>query len=293
MSRHRWKGTTFGNGWMHTSLIGILKHVDIRFIYFFAYIFIVPVCILFNTNGSRKSSYSFYRNRMRFGRLKSALMTYRNHFSFAEVVIDRFAMYAGKVFDVDVIGHEHVLSRTVLKESFIQLSTHIGNYEIAGYTLHSKKKIHAVVFPHEKESVMNNRNHMFANTNVCMIELKEDMSHLFEIDRAICDGDIVSFPADRNQSGSKCVSVDFLGAEAKFPQGPFSVAAMRGLDVVTVNVMKESFRRYTLYISHLDYDKTLPRREQVRQLCEAYVAILDELVRKYPSQWYNFFDFWA
>ncbi|MBQ0006458.1 MAG: lipid A biosynthesis acyltransferase, partial [Alistipes sp.] len=191
MSRRQWKGTTFGNGWMHTQLIHILKHVDARFIYLFAYLFVVPVCLLFNVNGSRKSSYSFYRKRMNFGRTKSMLMTCWNHFSFTQVVIDRFAMYAGKVFDVDIIGHEHVLSHSDGKEGFIQLSAHIGNYEIAGYTMISHKKIHAIVFPHEKASVMNNRNHMFANTNVCMIEQKDDLSHLFEIDKAICDGDII------------------------------------------------------------------------------------------------------
>jgi predicted LPLAT superfamily acyltransferase len=74
--------------------------------------------------------------------------------------------------------------------------------------------------------------------------------------------------------------------------GPFSVATMRELDVVSVNVMKTSTRGYLILVTPLDYDKEAPRREQTRQLAEAYVSALEGMVRRYPTQWYNYFDFW-
>ena len=84
-----------------------------------------------------------------------------------------------------------------------------------------------------------------------------------------------------------------LGDEAKFPQGPFSVAAMRGVEVLAVNVMKAGLKKYRIYLTPLAYDKTLPRKEQVGQLSRAYVAELERMVLRYPTQWFNFFDFWA
>ena len=178
-------------------------------------------------------------------------------------------------------------------EGFLHLSSHIGNYEIAGYTLVSERKtINAVVYGYEKASVMANRNSMFTKTNIRMIALKEDMSYLFEINEALCNGDIVSFPADRFMGETKCIEALFMGKTAKFPQGPFSVAAMRGLDVLAVNVMKTGLTRYKIFVTPLQYEKDKPRKEQIRQLSQAYVAELEKRIKEYPTQWYNFFDFW-
>ena len=277
---------------MHRNLIRLLRFVDVRILYLFSDIFIVPFCVLFNRSG--KTSYSFYRERLHNSVLRSCWLAYRNHCLFSQVVIDKFAMYAGKSFDVAIEGTDLFKELERQDAGFIQLSSHIGNYEIAGYTLRStRKEIHAIVYSFEKESVMNNRNSMFSKTNVSMIALKEDMSHLFEIDEALCRGDIISFPSDRHMEGTRCLEAEFLGKEAQFPQGPFSVATMRGVDVLAVNVMKEGLRKYRIYLTPLPYDKAASRKEQIRQLSQAYVAELEDKVRRYPTQWFNFFDFWA
>lgn len=291
MAQGKWAGTTYGNGWMHKCLINMLRILDVRLLYLFASIFVVPVCLVLNP--SRKTAYKYFREIHKYGKFKAAWATYINHCKFAQVVIDKFAMYAGKKFDVTVDGMDKFNALASGEDGFLHLSSHIGNYEIAGYTLVSERKtINAVVYAHEKASVMENRNSMFTKTNIKMITLKEDMSHLFEIDQALCNGDIVSFPTDRFMGQAKCIETLFLGKTAKFPQGPFSVAAMRGLNVLGVNVMKTGLTKYKIYVTPLNYDKDQPRKAQIRQLSEAYVAELEKRVLEYPTQWYNFFDFW-
>ncbi len=292
MAGRQWEGSTFGNGWMHRNLVRLLRMVGPRPVYAFSSLFIVPWCVLFNRSG--RSAYAFFHTRLGFPSLKSCWLTYRNHCLFSQVVIDRFAMYAGKSFEVEYEGDAFFKALEAKEEGFVMLSSHIGNYEIAGYSLVSARKgIHAVVYSSEKESVMRNRSGMFGKTNVSMIAMQEDMSHLFEIDRALVRGDIVSFPTDRHMAGSRCIRAPFLGKEASFPQGPFSVAAMRGVDVLSVNVMKEGAKKYKIYLTPLGYGRDLPRREQIGQLCRAYIAELERMVRLYPTQWFNFFDFWA
>lgn len=291
MAQKQWAGTTYGSGGLHKSLIWTLRYIDVRFLYLFASIFVVPVCLILND--SRRTAYRYFRDRHGYGRIRAAWATYINHCKFAQVVIDKFAMYAGKKFEVEVIGMDRFNELASKDEGFLHLSSHIGNYEIAGYTLVSERKtINAVVYAHEKASVMENRNNMFTKTNIRMITLRQDMSHLFEIDQALCNGDIVSFPTDRFMGQAKCVECTFLGKTAKFPQGPFSVATMRGLDVLAVNVMKTGLVKYRIHVTPLQYDKEAPRREQIRQLSRAYVAELEKRVLEYPEQWYNFFDFW-
>lgn len=287
----QWAGTTYGDGWLHRWLIHSLRFMPVGLLYLGAAIFVVPVCIVLNQ--SRRTSYRYFRDIHGYGRMKAAWSVYANHCRFAQAVIDKFAMYAGKRFEVEVIGMDKFNALAAGDEGFLHLSSHIGNYEIAGYTLVSEKKtIHAVVFGDEKVSVMENRDSMFVKTNIRMIRIQPDMSHLFEIDSALCNGDIVSFPTDRFMGQSKHIDIDFLGRPASFPQGPFSVATMRSLNVLAVNVMKVGLKKYKIFVTPLEYDKSASRKEQIRQLSQAYVAELEKRVKEYPTQWYNFFDFW-
>lgn len=292
MAEQEWAGTTYGNAWMHKWLIRMLRHIDVRILYLFVAIFVIPVCLVLNP--SRGIAYRYFRRRIGYGRLKSAWKTYVNHCLFGQVVVDKFAMYAGKQFDVEIENYNEFTTRASRKEEgFVQLSAHIGSYEIAGYTLAVEgKSFNALVFAGEKASVMQNRDKMFAGTNIKMIAIQQDMSHLFEIDKALTDGGIVSMPADRINGSQKCIEHVFLGAKAKFPLGPFSVATMRGLDVLAVNVMKNSLLGYKIYVTPLAYDKEASRQEQIRQLSSAYVAELEKRVWQYPTQWYNYFEFW-
>ena len=291
MAEQKWAGTTYGNNWMHKWLIRLLRYMDMRILYLFVAIFIIPVCLILNP--SRGIAYRYFRERIGYGRLKSAWKTYINHCLFGQVVIDKFAMYAGKKFKVEIEGYDEFLSHAVKEEGFVQLSAHIGNYEIAGYSLVSKdKRMNALVFAGEKESVMRNRDKMFTDTNISMIAIQPDMSHLFEIDEALKDGEIVSMPADRISGSQKSIEHEFLGAKARFPLGPFSVATIRGLDVLAVNVMKTSLKGYKIYVTPLPYDKSAPRQEQIKQLSGAYVAELEKRIQQYPTQWYNYFEFW-
>ena len=287
----QWAGTTYGNEWMHRWLIRILRYIDPRVLYLFVAVFIIPVCLILGS--SRGIAYRYFRRRIGYGWLKSAWKTYVNHCLFGQVVIDRFAMYAGRKFCIEIEGQDHFLALATQKDGFMQLSAHIGNYEIAGYTLVAdNKRFNALVYAGEKASVMRNRDRMFAGTNIHMITISPDMSHLFEIDKALADGEIVSMPADRINGSPKYIEHDCLGAKARFPLGPFSVSTMRGLDVLAVNVMKTSLRSYKIYVTPLLYDKTASRQEQIRQLSCAYVKELERRVRQYPEQWYNYFEFW-
>lgn len=287
----QWAGTTYGNGWMHRWLIIMLRCIDVRVVYAFVNVFVVPVCLV--VNPAQRITFRYFHRRWQMPRWRAALMTYRNFCLFAQVVVDRFAMYAGKRFSVKVEGYEHFRQLAEREEGFIQMSAHIGNYELAGYTLHAdRKRLNALVFAGEKESVMANRNRMFEDTNIKMIALRPDMSHLFEINEALLRGEIVSMPADRMLGSRKSITLSLLGGDAEFPQGPFSIATMRGLNVLAVNVMKTATKEYTIYVTPLPYDKTAARQQQIAQLAESYKTELERMLKEYPAQWYNYFPFW-
>lgn len=293
LKHDKWVGTTYGNGFMHRWLIRGLRVIDVRLLYAFASLFIVPPTMIVNSS-ARKSTYRFFRNRIGFGRWRSAWMTYVNHCKFSQVVIDKFAMYAGKKFDISIDGYDTFLKLADMPGGFVQLSSHIGNYEIAGYSLVAKtKRFNALVFGGEKESVMANRSKLFEANNIRMIPMKEDMSHLFVIDNAISEGEILSMPADRVFGSQKFIEIEFFGEKARFPQGPFILAAMRSVPMLFVSVMKVKAKRYHITVSKIELPQEVNMRKKAALLAEKYAALLEDTVRKYPAQWYNYFDFWV
>ncbi len=287
----QWDGTTYGNVRMHRMLTSILRHTDVRILYAFAAVMVVPPCLVFRSGA--KHIYGFYRRHMGYSPVRALAMTYTNHRMFSQMVIDKFAMYAGKKFGMNIRGYEHFLALEKSDRGFVQISSHIGNYEIAGYTLTSERKtFNALVFANEKATVMENRMKMFTKNNIRMIPIKSDMSHLYAVNSAMENGEIISMPGDRVFGSRKILEMDFLGAPAPFPLGTFTIATIRQSDVLSVNVMKTGTTAYTIYVTPLPYDKTAPRREQTRQLAAAYAAELGKMVRKYPAQWFNYYDFW-
>ena len=288
----KWAGTTFGNAWMHHQLVGVLRYMDVRLLYLFSAIFVVPLCLLLNA--SRSIIYHYFRNRLGYGRLRAVWGTYVNHCMFSQAVIDRFAMFAGNHFQVSVEGQEYFSRLSEGRDGFMLFSSHIGCYEMAGYTLMaSKKRFNALVFGGEKATVMDGRKKIFNHHNIRMIPVMPDMSHLFMVNEALANDEIVSMPADRAMGSAKYVEVLFLGKKAKLPMGPFSVATMRSLEVVAVNVLKTSPKGYTVYVAPLKYDHNAPRKVQIQQLAKSYASELERRVRQYPEQWYNFYDFWS
>jgi predicted LPLAT superfamily acyltransferase len=57
--------------------------------------------------------------------------------------------------------------------------------------------------------------------------------------------------------------------------------------------MKTSLKCYKIYVTSLKYDKLAKRSEQINQLSSAYVTELERMLNLYPTQWYNYFEFWS
>src|SRR3712207_8699688 len=96
-----WKGRTTGAGWMHRSLVAMMRFLPLWGLYGFAYLFVIPFCMLFAHKGYI-AQYHFFRRRMGHSVLRSFWLTYQNHCRFAEIILDRFYVYAGGNLQFDI-----------------------------------------------------------------------------------------------------------------------------------------------------------------------------------------------
>lgn len=290
-SNKAWSGKSEGTPLMHRMLISMLRHISLRVFYVFVNVFVIPVHIV-AVPSAFKAMYAYFRKIRHESPLRSFWHTYVNHCLFAHVVLDRFYMFAGGRFTLDIDDIEAYRRLEEATDGFVILSAHVGCYEVAGYTLTAlHKHIHALVYAGEGKTVMENRQRLLASHNINMIPISDDMSHIFAINNALAAGDIVSIPGDRIFGSSRAVECSFMGRKAQFPLGPFAVAAQRDATCLAINVMKTSYKGYKCFVREIR-----PEGRNIRQkaesLARAYAANLEKVVEQYPLQWYNYFDFW-
>ena len=290
-----WKGVTGGSTLGQKALLFLFHSVNVTVGYVFLAI-IVPFYMLFARKGYL-SIYRYFRKHFGYSPLKAFVKTYLNHFIFGQCMLDRFAVYAGRknFFRLKFTGNEEFYRLLDEEKGFIIASSHVGNFELSGYLLkQDKKRINALVFGGETKEVMENRLRLLKMNNIFIIPVFGDMSHIFTLNNALSSGEIVSMPCDRNFGSAKSVECDFLSGKAEFPVGAFMLAAHFDVPVVSIFVMKESITNYHVYVKPVFLDNTIkaPKREKAEYLTRKFVKELEGIVRRYPEQWFNFYEFW-
>ena len=290
----QWKGTTDGTPWMQRALVRCLGWMNLPFVYA-GMALVVPFYMLFNHQGYL-SQYHFFRRRIGHGPLRAFFDVYANHFRFGQIILDRFAFYGGKRFKLITEGNERFMALCDEPGGFMQIGTHVGNFELAGYMLSQDKKIiNALVYGGETGTVMENRTRIFGDKNLRLILTDGTIDHVFEMNRALSEGEIVSMHGDRTFGSLKTFRCQVMGAPAQLPMGPYILAATRDVPVLCTFVMKESVTTYHTYV----YELTLPKemqgknaKERAAALAQAYADRLSVILNRYPHQWLNYYEFW-
>jgi len=294
MEHGQWSGNTQGLPWMHHLLIGSLKYLNLRFVYLGMAVFVVPFYMLFAHKGYI-TMYHYFRRRRGYGVGKAFCYVYKNHYRFGQIIIDRFATYAGLHFQVKLDGFELFERLNDQPGGFMIVSCHVGNYEMAGYVFQApKKRFNALVFSGEAKAVMENRSRMFLSNNIRMVPALEDMSHVFVMNSALANGEIVSLPGDRIYGSPRFVECSFLGAKAHFPLGPYAMALQREVPTIAIFVMKESPYAYVCYIRQIKADDKpyANRKDKAANLAQHFAQEMENVLKKYPEQWFNYYEFW-
>lgn len=287
-----WKGTTKGGSFGQRSLACLVRVFGLRIMYFLM-AFAIPFFVIFNTK-ERNAIVKYYHNILGFSKLASFFKTFKNNFLFGKMMLDRLALMANKnKFSIKIVNEELFNNLCDNEKGFMIASAHIGNFELAGYALHQdKKRINSVIFGGESPEIQERRLKMLERNNITGISASNDMSHIFIIKNALDKGEIVSMPCDRMLGSNKNVTVNLLGKETSLPMGPFIIANHSDVKMICIFIMREKTWNYTVYVKELCVSDNLNIRSRTEQLAKSFALEIDEILRKYPDQWFNFYDFW-
>ena len=285
-----WDGKSRGTVLGFKIFIFFIKHFGINAAYLLMHL-PVPYFCLFSGKNVR-GLYYYFRKRHKYSMLKTCYGIYKCYFEFGKTLIDKVAISSGlrSNYTFQFEGHENIIE--VLKEhkGGILISAHVGNFELAQHFFKEQipdSPISIVITDQDHQEIKDYLEPYLQRKTAYLIVVKEDMSHIFEINAALGQNRIVCIAGDRFMPGGKFFKSELLGKEAKFPSGPFILAEKLSIPVLFVYVMRERNKRYHLYAQKVDSNS-----KSAEELLDIFTTHLQKMIKKYPYQWFNFYDFW-
>ncbi len=283
-------GKTRGNSLGYKIFISIIKTAGI--IPAYALLRLVTIYYFFFPGKAKASLQYYFNKRLGYHFFKTKLAIYENFNYLGRSLIDKIILMSDMPSPF-TINHDGVinLDRMVQEgKGGLLISAHIGNWEAAGHLLKRlKTAINIVMYEVEQEKIKAYLEKV-RNRSFHVIFIKEDMSHIYEINEALKRNEFVCIHADRFVEGNKTIESKLLGANAKFPIGPFVLATTFKTPVSFVFALKEGIKHFHFFASKAKiYDKG---KQDIPNIVNDYTKEMEKMIKVYPLQWHNYFPFW-
>ncbi|MBR0682724.1 lipid A biosynthesis acyltransferase [Roseomonas eburnea] len=224
---------------------------------------------------------------------------WRLYFCFASTMLDRVFLLTGRRrgYRVEVEGLEILRAAAARGQGLVLLGAHMGSFE-------ALRAVGGAGAPVEVRMLMHTGNAGAADAlfdsldparaaSIIPLGRPEAMLAAREV---LERGGVVGLLADRAPRGDRMLAVAFLGAQAPFPGGPMTLAAILHAPVVLGFGLWLGPRRYKLCFEPFADAIDLPRETReaaLRGWLERYATRLGEVCRAYPYNWFNFYEFWG
>lgn len=295
--QQKWDGQSKGKVLGFKIFVFILNHLGLnpayfllRFVSFYYFLFSKP----------NKYIRRYFITAHHYSRFRAWLAVYKNNFILGQTIIDKVAVMAGVKTPFKVIhkNGDKLDELAAIGKGGILVSAHIGNWEVAGQGLNRLgTAFNILMYANEKEDVKQYMDGVMKNKKINIIAINEETkSHIIELHKAFSNNELVVMHGDRYREDAKTLTADFFGKPAKFPAGPFIMAAKFGVPLCIVFAVKINKHTYQFSVEkpiQVDRVRGEAQLETVcRQLLSQYVEEVEKMARAFPHQWFNYYDFW-
>lgn len=235
------------------------------------------------------------------GAAPSVARSFRHFMQFSLAILDKVAAWQDPEAVRVSFPEQAVLARAVAGgRGVLLLSAHLGNLELARAlsTLIPGLKVNALVYTgnaRKINAVLEETNDAYAVRLIYVQEIGPETTLMLR--EKIAAGEVVVIVGDRTPvaAGSPTVQAEFLGQPAPFAIGPYVLAHVLECPVHLFFCIREG-AGYTIHLEPFAERLSLPRQGRMAAAtawAERYAARLADYARRFPLQWYNFYDFWA
>jgi lauroyl/myristoyl acyltransferase len=186
------------------------------------------------------------------------------------------------------VGRVEGRDRVPAGTGLISLTAHVGNWELAGRLLadRTERRTHVVVAQEEARQL---EQWVRRDGDGVRFVTRSRPTISLELVAALRRGEVVAVQGDRALGTRGDVLVPFFGWLAPFPLGPFVLARAVGMPLVPAFCLLDAGHRYTVKVA----EPLVVARGGEEDAARAWVGMLEDVVREYPTQWFNFFDIWS
>ena len=220
---------------------------------------------------------------------------------FADALLDKVDVWHGRIGleMLDVDDPAGIRQRAHQRDGRGQLlvGAHLGNLEVCRALAEVGKKARLNVLVHTRHAEHFNRLLEQAGaSHVRLVEVSElSPEVMLQLSQRLEQGEWLAIAGDRVPlHGGRCATVDFLGATAELPQGPWLMAGLLECPVSLLFWLKHNGRyRVSLepFAERIEWRRS--NREQIIQACaQRYAQRLEHYCLQAPLQWFNFYPFW-
>ena len=113
---------------------------------------------------------------------------------------------------------------------------------------------------------------------------------------ALQENKLIALMVDRDFT-MKGEVLDFLGRPTLIPKGPAILSLKTGAPIIPVFIVRQNNERFLLSISEPIFPPQIVdgevKKEDLTALMKKYVAVIENAIRRYPTQWLIFREFWV
>lgn len=287
-----WQGRSRGTPLGYRIFVWLLKASGLKSAYILLH-FVTIYYRLFVKSATNPLRY-LYTKRLGYSYADAGRMIQKNLLIFGQTLIDKIAVLSGQGKELSFTheGVENIEQLVKDGKGGILVSAHLGNWETAGHLLKRvQAKINIVMYDGEGEQMKAYMAQFDSQRSFNIIYIREDQSHIYEMSAALNRNELICLHADRYRPDNRTMTHSFLGEDALFPAGPFILASKLKAPVCFVFAFKESNFHYHFYAFK---SKTYEGRGTVGMevMLDDYTALVEKMLKQYPEQWFNYFDFW-
>jgi predicted LPLAT superfamily acyltransferase len=250
-------------------------------------------------HGSVRRASASYLSRV-LGRPARLADVWRHLRAFAEVTYDRVLFLRGRAGSLELVSHgglQHLKAQLATGRGALVLGAHLGSFEaMRARSELQEVPVHALVYQRHSPMVSAFLRGISPALASRLIEIDPGSPHwILGLQDRIESGQLVALLGDRVGLNEKHATVEFLGAPARFPTGPYLLAALLRCPIYFAAGLYTPPTRYDFFCEPLFERVELPRGTQdeaLRACAGRYAARLEELCRAAPHNWFNFFEFW-
>ena len=246
---------------------------------------------------ARRASLQYLRRAL--GRPPRPSERFRQVMSFATTIHDRLYLLNGRfdLFEFEVVGEEAMHQRLRAGGGALLIGAHLGSFEAtrAIGLRHPDLRVVRVMYEHNARKINAALAAINPDAAADTVGLGDPLA-LLEVRDLLEQGVFVGMLADRTPGEEPAERVSFLGAPARFPTGPFRLAALLGRPVMLMLGLYLGGNRYRVVFEPLADFTAVARDERqaaVRAAIVRYASRLEHYCREHPENWFNFHDFWA